>query len=147
MAGALEIRVDSPDLRELYQAAKAADGNLQVLLRRGVKEAAQPIANGVKSAASWSSRIPGATRTKASFSAKGASVTVEVDAAAAPEAAPLNHGGRGGTFRHPVFGNRENWVSQQARPFFDQGVTAGQPAADSAMDRLMTDFAHQLGFR
>lgn len=144
--GGIEITVTSPDLAQLYQAAKAADGNLQVQLRRGVRKAAKPIEDGVKAAASWSSRIPGAVRTKASFAARGASVRVEVDSGAAPEAAPINNKGRGGRFRHPVYGNRDNWVSQQARPFFREGVTAGIPAADAAMSRLMDDFAHQLGF-
>jgi hypothetical protein len=141
----IRIQVDSHDLADLYRAAKAAPGVVQVELRRGVKKAAQPVADSVKSAASWSSRIPGSIKTKASFAAKGASVTIVADAGIAPEAAPLNHGGKGGTFRHRVFGG-DTWVSQPARPFFQTGAKAGTPAAERAMLDVMDQIARKLGF-
>lgn len=48
-----------------------------------------------------------------------------------------------GTDRHPVFGNRDNWVSQPIRPNWwdDSGVLAAQEASDeivAAVDRTGT---------
>jgi hypothetical protein len=142
----LEFKVNSQDLADLFKAAKAAEGKIQVELRRGIKTAAKPIVDGVKAEASFSSRIPGAVKVKAGFASKGATVTVIADPKAAPEAAPLNNGDRGGNFRHPVYGNRENWVSQPAHPFFVTGAKHGAPAAEQAMLKVMDDIAHQLGF-
>lgn len=142
----LEFKVNSQDLAALFAAAKAAEGAVQVELRRGIKAAAKPMVDGVKSAASFSSRIPGAVRTKASFAAKGATVTITADPKAAPEAAPLNNGDRGGTFRHPVYGNTDNWVSQTAHPFFVTGARSGQPASERAMQGVMDAIARKLGF-
>jgi hypothetical protein len=34
----------------------------------------------------------------------------------------------GGTFRHPVYGNRESWVDQKAQPFLGPAVEATEPA-------------------
>jgi len=145
MAGGVELKVDARDLSALFKAAKAAEGTIQVELRRGIKKAAQPVAESVKSAAGWSSRIPGAIKVKAGFAAKGASVSIVADPRAAPEAAPLEHGGAGGTFKHPVYGT-STWVSQPARPFFASGARAGSAGADAAMLAVMDTIASKLGF-
>lgn len=142
----LELRVDPHGLSQLYRDAKAAEGTIQVELRRGIKAAAQPVVDAVKEDASFSSRIPGAVKLKSSFAAKGASVAVVVDGAAAPEAKAINHGGRGGTFRHPVFGNRDVWVDQAAVPFMATGPRRAQPQADAAMLEAMDRIARSLGF-
>ena len=40
--------------------------------------------------------------------------------------AALEHHGDPGTFRHPVFGNRANWVSQAAHPFLHPALEANR---------------------
>jgi hypothetical protein len=45
----------------------------------------------------------------------------------APEAAPIEHGGLGGTFRHPVFGHMDRWVPQPAFSFL---TTASQEKSE-----------------
>ncbi len=94
-------------------------------------------------ASSWSSRIPG------SFTIQGAGDNVVVRAAgdAAPEGAPLENEGKRGTFRHPVFGNREVWVDQKARPFFNPvflRVTAELP--DREMAVFFDETFHSIGY-
>lgn len=149
MAGGLQIQVQAPDLHALYTALKGIEGNLRVELRRGISGAAKPVADRVKANAGWSSRIPGAVKTKTSFSAKSAGVTVYVDADKAPEARPLEHGGQAGMFRHPVFADQSRetrsewtWVNQKAHPFFgsasvteDSKVTAGIMAIVAAVEQ------------
>jgi len=145
----LQVRIDTGDLRKLYTDLKGIPGNLRVELRRGIKAAAQPIADRVKANAGWSSRIPGAVRVKPSFSANGTGVSIVVDSGRAPEGAPLENKGRGGTFRHPVYGNRDVWVNQQARPFFYS--TAASSSAVSAAEKAILEVAdavaRKAGFR
>jgi hypothetical protein len=124
--GALDVKIDATDLSDLFRTLRAMDGDFQIALRRAVKSGAQNMVSAVKAEAAWSSRIPKSVKVKSSFAAKGASVSVYVDPKVAPEAAPLNNGGSGGRFRHPVFADVKNevrrgwtWVDQNARPFFD----------------------------
>jgi len=144
--GALQVTVTSKDLHKLYTDLKAAPGTMQVELRKGMKTAANPMVQRVKSAAGFSSRIPGAVSAKVSFAAKSAGVTVQVDARKAPEARPLEHGGKGGTFRHPVFGNKDNWVDQKAQPFFFPNASKDAEVIKALSD-VMDSFAKKLGFK
>lgn len=144
-AGGVELHVQSEDLRKLFVELKEAPGKLQVELRRGVREAALPAVRSVQASASWSSRIPGAVKAKPFFTAKRAGVTLVVDKAKAPEARPLEHGGRPGKFRHPVFGHRAVWVDQAARPFFYSAVERSVEV-EIAMRAVMARTADKLGF-
>lgn len=47
-------------------------------------------------------------------------------------------------FRHPVFGNRENWVQQQPHPYFYRAASGFGRASEEAMRRALDDITHQL---
>lgn len=149
---ALEVQLDVAQMRQLYVDLKAVEGNLRVELRKGIVEAAKPITAAVKVNAGWSNRIPGAVKTKPSFSAKAAGIQIIVDAKKAPEAAPLENGGSSGTFRHPVYADggkvRDDWtwVNQQARPFFYSGVRAANSGVTAAIQAVMDTVAAKAGF-
>jgi hypothetical protein len=143
-AGAVDLHVQSADLQKLFVELKAMEGSLQVELRRGVREAALPAVRAVQRSASWSTRIPGAVKAQPFFTAKRAGVRIIVDAKQAPEGAPLEHGGQSGTFRHPVFGNRSNWVDQPARPFF-YGQVERSVEVEMAMRAVMARVAAKGG--
>jgi hypothetical protein len=104
----------------------------------------------VRRNASWSGRIPGAVRAQPFFTAKRAGVRIIVDAKAAPEARPLEHGGNGGEFRHPVFGggnktrDQWTWVEQPARPFFYAALERSVEI-EIAMRAVMARVAAKLG--
>ena len=148
----VEFHVESADLRKLYLDLKGFEGNLQVELRRGLREAGEGMAAAVRNEASWSSRIPGATKVVPSFAARGAGVSIQVDARKAPEARPLEHGGRAGAFRHPVYASstedrsRWAWASEPARPFFYAAIGGRTPAVEQRMRQVMTDVAAKAGF-
>lgn len=149
----LAVRVDAGDLRKLYGDLKASGSDLTVALRRGVKKAAEPMRTAVAAEASFSTRIPSAVKTKASFAGRRSRVEIIVDSGAAPHAAAINHGGRSGTFRHPVYAdqtktrNEWTWVAQAANPFFDAPIRAHYAAAEAAMLAVMDDVARKAGFR
>jgi hypothetical protein len=143
-AGAVELHVQSADLQKLFVELKAMQGSLQVELRRGIREAAIPAVRAVQASASWSSRIPGAVKAQPFFTAKRAGARIVVDAKQAPEAAPLDNHGQSGPFRHMVFGNRNNWVDQPARPFFE-GKIERSVEVEMAMRSVMTRVAAKGG--
>lgn len=147
VGGGVQVKVDAKDLSKLYADLKGVEGNLRVELRRGIKSAAKPMVGAARDAAGFSSRIPGSVTTKVSFAARGAVVAIEAGGSKAPEAAPLNARGKHGTFRHPVYGHMDRWVSQQAQPFFDGPITGHADAAQAEILRVMDTVAQKAGFR
>jgi hypothetical protein len=116
-------------------------------LGKEFKKAAGPVAQQAKSNASWSSRIPGAITVGVSSSRRYPGAQIKVSKEKAPHARLFEWPGRGGSFRHPVYGNREVWVSQQGRPFIRPAVRAKGGEFIKACDRAVDETARAHGFR
>ena len=137
-------------------------------LRDGIKRAGADLVTAVQAEASWSSRIPAATRLKVSFGARSAGVTVSVDAKKAPHARPLEMGNknvpdmpnmarrprlaRDRALRHPIFPDPSKtrdewvWIDQPTRPFFFKAETAISPLMYARMKKVLDEVADDLGF-
>ncbi len=107
-------------------------------LRPGIREATEPILSQAKANASWSTRIPRATRVKAAFGKRTAGVSIVVSAKRAPHARPYEHDGEPGTFRHPVFGPRSRHMvfGKEVAGAFTPGYKS---AAINPKDRKRSD--------
>ncbi|MBX6382163.1 MAG: HK97 gp10 family phage protein [Microbispora sp.] len=116
-------------------------------LRPRLRKVGQAALTDVKARASWSSRIPGATRLSISLAKRDPGVSIVVDRKKAPHARPHEHGGRPGTFRHPLFGNRQRWVEQRARPFLWPGARPHFEQADRDIAAAVDEVARKAGFR
>lgn len=149
--GAFKIDVDPQELRKLAADLKELAGGKKLVaaLRKNLRAAAGPAADQVRRNASWSSRIPGAVGVQPRFTSKNPGVSVVVNARKAPHARPLESGSarNRGTVRHPVFGSRENWVSQPTRPFFFNQLEQHMPAVEKAVLDAMDEAARSAGFR
>lgn len=133
------------ELKGLIKDLGGIPQEVQRELRPALRRAVQPAVQRVRSNASWSSRIPAATKASTSFG-RTPGVTIRVDSKAAPEARPIEHDGRPGTFRHPVYGNREVWVSQAARPFFYRAIEATADQIRDQIGDVIADVAARHGF-
>lgn len=74
------------------------------------------------------------------------SVGIEVNSALMPDgqhSLPLMLDGRK-IWRHPVFGDMENWVGQMSHPFFAQAMVLYGPATRRAVDRAIEELARKL---
>ncbi|MGH3026732.1 MAG: hypothetical protein ACRDLR_09820 [Gaiellaceae bacterium] len=153
MAGGIEILVTSNDLRALYLRLHEIAPELRVALRHGVVAAGHDTAEAVKREASWSTRIPAAVSVKASFAAKTVGLRITVDKTKAPEARPLEHGGRDGSFRHPVFADASEtrdqwtWVDQPAHPFFAKAIASEDVNYERQLFEVATEVARLAGFK
>jgi hypothetical protein len=108
------LKSDASQLRNLAKQLRTADARLYRAAQRSIRAVGDEVAERARRNAEWSTRIPPTVTTRASGVT---SVIVRAGGAQAPEAKPLEHAGAEGTFRHPVFGNRQVWVDQPARPF------------------------------
>jgi hypothetical protein len=132
--------VDASQIEFLLEQFRDVPKELRPAIRKAVKSAADSFVSDVKADASWSSRIPNAVRIFTSFSQSRPGVRVRVDSKRAPHARPyegLAPGGNRSAFRHPVYGNRDAWVTQSTRPFFRPNVEKHREKVLSAIETAL----------
>ncbi|TDE40498.1 HK97 gp10 family phage protein [Nonomuraea mesophila] len=153
------------EIRRLIRDMKKIPPDLRKDLRPALKKAAQPILADARKRASWSTRIPKATRIAIGLaSKKKGGVSLRTSAKRAPHARPYENLGNPGTFRHPVFalprsrdmvfgyerpGAFKNtpWVAQKARPFLFPAVEAGADGVTAEIGRTVLDIARRHGWK
>lgn len=135
------LDVDTRAFGRFARALKQTEPELAKGLRTALRAAGELVASDARERASYSRRIPGSIRVRTT----GLTVSVVAGGAKAPNAGPLEHGGREGTFRHPVFGNRGVWVDQPGRPFLHPALYARRAVAVSAVEAALTGVLHKLG--
>jgi hypothetical protein len=140
--------LDPSSWRNLQRDLKRLAPEIQKELNKEIKGIAGDIVSDAKSSASWSSRIPGALAVSVTTSRVG----VKVNRKKAPHARAFEGVGRSGfgtksSFRHPVFGNRNVWVSQPTRPFLAPAIRANQTAFFQKAEEAVTNAARHAGWR
>lgn len=116
------MAVEYESIRKLARAMGSIPADVRRELRPRLRKAGEGLANDLRSSYGWSSRIPGAVRITAAFGSQSGGVRIFVDEKRAPHARPIENEGNAGTFRHPLWGDTENWVEQEARPTFFPAV-------------------------
>lgn len=139
----------SEDVRKLVNDLRKISGQVSRELGKEFKRAAGPVADQARANASWSSRIPGAISTGVSQSRRFPGAQIKVAKGGAPHARlyEFGSGRRSQSFRHPVYGNRENWVEEPTRPFIRPAIRAKGEGFIKACDRAVDTAARANGFR
>ena len=119
---------------------------LRPRMRRALKQAADSVKGQAASNASWSTRIPRSLTVRVSFARSGGAVFVQARKRAAIHAR-LFEGIEGErSWRHPVFGNRNAWVSQATRPYLVPALLQRRREAGDAVNQAVEDVARRAGF-
>jgi hypothetical protein len=119
---------------------------LRKSLRPQMRAAGQTLLADARRRASWSTRIPKSLRLATSFTKRQAGVSIVASRRVAPHARPLE-GIRGNAeFRHPVFGDRDTWVTQSTRPYLVPAVDMHGRRVVEAVNRAVTDAANAAGY-
>lgn len=126
----IPIVADTRQMTVLARDLRRASPEAWKACRVALRAAGQVVADDAKQRASFSTRIPGSIKVRV---ARG-NVKVVAGGPAAPNAAPLENKGRAGKFRHPVFGDRERWVDQPARPFLAPALEAHREEVAKAIE-------------
>lgn len=129
------LSADAASLKRMGAALRRSQPAMYKELQRALREEGQKIARRAKDNASWSTRIPATVKVRTSGVN---SVIISAGGAAAPEAKPLEHAGAEGTFRHPVFGDRQVWVDQPARPFLHPAALEHLQESAEAIGEALT---------
>lgn len=162
----LDTRTTGADLRTIArELSKMDDRKVKDLLKRRIEDAAKPFVPRVRASVM---AIP-TTGTKttglrgriadcvqvASWEPRGStrqvSVAVEIDPKKMPDrerGLPLYMEGtpekRHDRWRHPVYGNRDNWVTQPSHPYFYQAASGFGRAAGDAVKAALDDITRQI---
>jgi len=123
--GIAAFKIDTTGFAKASKDLKGAGPQFRMQMAAGLKEAMQPVLSSAQSHASWSTRIPKTIK----ISATQSGVSIKAGGAKAPHAAAFENEGNQGSFRHPVFGNLNLWVAQEARPFIHPAITANVDGA------------------
>lgn len=130
----MDFRVDTSEWNKLYADLKEFDPKLRVALRREIKAIGEIGAEAVRKALSQPTpegnpdgpvrdALKAATKVRVSFSAKSAGVKIVTSGGGLPAgSSPMLHAYNSMAWRHPVFGDRSNWVTEQGHPFFEKPI-------------------------
>ena len=129
--------------RDLYRMPPA----IKRQLRRKFEQAGQAALSDAKSRASWSHRIPAAISGKPQLSTDTVGYTLRASVASAPHARVYEGMGQGGSFRHPVYGHRDRWVTAATRPYLWPAVRGRVNDITAAANDALENAARECGFR
>lgn len=118
------VDVDLTDFKTFARVLGKVERSLVKDLNASFSVAGEIIAADARRRSQFSSRIPGSI----AVIRRGRRVRVRAGGAEAPHAAAIDNRGKGGVFRHPVFGNRDVWVNQPAKPFLEPTETVEEAA-------------------
>ena len=134
------VSIDTSSFAKFARDLRAVAPELKLELLREMKQAGEIIAEDARGRAnSFQRKGPGTSRIADSIkvSVSGDAIKVVANKKKAPEARVIEHGGQGGKFRHPTFGDRENWVDQDAHPFLRPAMLANREMVVAAVKRAV----------
>ena len=140
---AVHLELDPLGWRNLQRSLKQVAPEIQKQLRKEMRGIAGNVAASAKSHASWSSRIPGAI----GITVTTTSIGVKANRRKAPHARSYEGILGGGSFRHPLWGNREHWFTEQTRPFLAPAVQENKREFFQAAGAAVEDAARAVGWR
>lgn len=118
--------------------------NIRKEVRPALREAGESVKRAAQGNSHWSSRIPAAMRIRVSFAQRRPGVFIVVDKNKAPHGRPYE-GIIMGSFRHPVFGNRDVWVTQETRPYLVPALESNEGETFTLIESTVDEVMAKLG--
>jgi hypothetical protein len=150
---------DSGDLRRISRELRRMDDKkLKAKFRKELRKAAAPLVPKVRSSIrsipskqgyspdGLRAALSKAVKLEVKTTGKQAGVAIRVDGRKMPshmKSLPSMVEGKK-RWRHPVYGNRNNWVSQEPLPYFYRVVRAAGPASRRAVNRVLDDISKDI---
>lgn len=142
--------------RPVIKSIRKWDKDIRTQLRKELRGAGNMIADGARILASeHSGKIAGTIKVRTRIQTQKAEVEIKAGSADVPEAGLFELGNKGGSksqaatrrgeFRHPVFGDRENWVNQAMHPFLAPTVKMKLPAATKRIEAAVDGANETIG--
>jgi hypothetical protein len=150
----LEIRLDPASFGRLMRAARAYDAELAKAVRKRLRVAANEGVKDVKQRllsrpfhtdAGLAAGLAAGTRVSIKTGIKTGGVSIVTTGSRLPAGKQaMVRAYDKPSFRHPVFGNRDVWVTQAGRPYFGAVLDERKPAMRAAVEQALADAAATL---
>lgn len=132
------ISADVSQLKSFAARTRKAQPTIYKKLRSEIKDAGEIVRVAAVAKASYSKKIPPGIKSRAT----GNSVTVT---AKGPAIVTLMEGsGDGGSWRHPLFGNRKDWYSEARRPYLHPALRENEDRVRVKIGQAMHDAAVEV---
>lgn len=146
-----EFVINASEMRVLAKELRVADKESQLAFYQSLEAAGELVAiKARENASSFRRKGRGTNRIANSVAVtrlRGTSVRIQLGGVSAPEGAPIEHHGLDGTFRHPVFGHKDQpWVTQQAHPSLIPAAHEMEAAVIATVDAAVFGAFARLGF-
>lgn len=153
------VRATGADLRDVSRRLRAAgDGEVTRQFRKELRAAAAPFVPAVRAAidaipvkgtagsTGLRKRLKKAVTLRVRTTGKNAQVSVFMSTAKMPSGEKSLPAMMEGTkpWRHPVFGDDENWKQQESHPYFFRVVRGMGPAAKLAVNRAVNKITREI---
>jgi hypothetical protein len=136
--------LDLGEVRGLAQRLGRIPKEFQPRTRRMIRAAGQEMRSDAAGNASWSSRIPSSLSLRVSLNSARPGISLRASLKAAAHAR-VYEGILGDVFRHPLFGDREFWYTQRARPYLLPAVERQTEQIVAELTRIVDDVNAQAG--
>ena len=138
-----EFSIDTSELRGLARSLRKVSPEVGKVLREELRATGELVAVEARAIASGvSSGVAATIRTRLSNTQVSVVAGIGERAGHVGQARAFEHMGLPGTFRHPVYGNRNAWVDQSAHPFLGPAFAH---KADEVVPRLMSSLDRVFG--
>lgn len=135
------------ELRKFIRDFEKFPADLRKEMRPMIRRVGAQALLATRAEASWSTKIPSATRMNVSFSKRSAGASISTNRLRAPGARPLENRGREGFFRHPVNPDKTVWVRQRSRPYISKATQPFAAKFDAEILTVVDQVARSHGFR
>lgn len=131
--------VDATQLVKLARKLEGAPPRLSRDVRGRFRAIGRIVGDAARDEAGWSSRIPDTVKVRVTANA----IVIEAGGPDAPHAALAE---LRGTWRHPLFGDKEHWYSETKPKFLTPAYEKSQAEVGEEMVRAIETTLHDLGF-
>lgn len=154
-SGSFDVGLDRLQITALVKNLAVAEPAMRKELPKRLRKAVAPIVAAAKdNAAQVSPGKPIKIGTRVRLVGRnGASIKILATSPSdGPLAGLLERGAKGskgnsGSFRHPVYGNRNVWVDQPTQPYLQPALDAHQDEAIAGTSEVITDVLAAMKFR
>jgi hypothetical protein len=139
---------DEQEMRKFIRDLRAMDANVAKDLNKNLRDVLlREVMPTAKQNASWSSQIPGAIKPMVQAKRLGLRVNAKQARHARPyEGLQAGLRRRTGGFRHPLFGNRNQWFTQAFRPFLAPAMLDNADRAAQGVLEAIDSASRKAGF-
>lgn len=141
----VRTEIDLREIKYMGDRLQLVPESVRGQLRPALRAVGKTVRDTAAGNASWSSRIPAALRVRVNLTtgSKRMGITVYAMSGRAPHARPYE-GVISDPFRHPVYGNRDVWVPQAARPFLFPAARQHAAEVERTVNESVTEALSRL---